>query len=195
MAVMPWLLLSKSGRNLIGLTRPAQSQWYLLGAGCGALASVLIYGLGVVLYGGGVENWYVNISLFYKASMDTTHFGFWMLMAVFTVPAMIFSPIGEEIFYRGVLQKTLEQKLSVWRSTVIESGLFALVHLCHHGFARTTMGLEFMLMPALLWMALIFCVGLMFSWLRMASGSLYIAIVSHMVFNLVMNLMIFLFLW
>lgn len=195
MALMPWLLLSKIGRNQIGLTQPVNVRWYFLGAGLGALASLLMYGLGVIIYGHGVENWYVNISYFYKASMDTSSFGFWMLMAIFTVPAMIFSPIGEEMFFRGLLQKTLEQKLAIWKSTIIESCLFAVVHLCHHGFARTAMGLEFMPIPALLWMVQIFFVGVMFSWLRASSGSIYTAIASHMIFNLVMNLTIFLFLW
>jgi len=32
---------------------------------------------------------------------------------IFTVPAVIFSPIGDEIFFRGLLQRALEEKPNV----------------------------------------------------------------------------------
>jgi uncharacterized protein len=46
-----------------------------------------------------------------------------------------------------------------------------------------------------LWFVLMFLVAWMFAWLRTSSGSIYIGILSHMVFNIAMNTCIFLFLW
>jgi uncharacterized protein len=40
---------------------------------------------------------------------------------------VLFSPIGEEIFFRGVLQRALEQRFSVNTSTSIECAAFGLV--------------------------------------------------------------------
>ena len=66
-------------------------------------------------------------------SMDTTGWPTARLHLVFTLPALIFSPIGEEIFFRGYLQYSLEQRFSTRASTIAECAAFGIVHLCHHG--------------------------------------------------------------
>lgn len=195
MAILPWVLLTREGRLTIGLKKPMLSSQYILAVVCGFAAAALCFVLGLLLFGHGMDNWFVNIGNNYKSMMDTTGMSFLMLNLIFTLPAILFSPIGEEIFYRGVLQKTLEQKLSVTSSTVIECSLFALVHLVHHGIIKTAAGLDFLPASGLLWMLQMFLVAWIFSWLRAKSGSIYIAILAHMVFNLTMNLTIFLFLW
>lgn len=118
-----------------------------------------------------------------------------MLTLVFTTPAILLSPIGEEIFYRGLAQETLEQKFSVRVSTVMECSLFALVHQVHHGIINTADGLTFLPLSGTLWFILMFFVAWIFAWLRKRSGSIFISILAHMVFNLIMNITIFLFLW
>lgn len=195
MAVLPWVLLTAYGRREIGLKIPEKSFQYVEAIACGFAASFLCFLFGYFLFGSEVDNWYVNIGNSFKAVMDTSGMSFWMLMLIFTVPAVLFSPIGEEIFYRGVLQKTLEQKLTVFSSTVIECCLFAVIHLVHHGIIRTTAGLTFLPVSGGLWMVQMFFVALMFALLRKRSGSIYVAILSHMVFNVTMNTTIFLFLW
>lgn len=195
MAILPWLLLTAEGRLTIGLTKPKTKSSYLLAIGYGFGSAFLCFLLGVLLFGNTGENWFVNIGNNYKTMMDTSHLSFLMLNLIFTLPALIFSPIGEEIFYRGVLQKTLEQKLSVFTSTTIECSLFAIVHLVHHGIIKTATGLTLLPVSGFLWMLQMFFVALMFSWLRTKTGSLYTAILAHMVFNLTMNFTIFLFLW
>lgn len=195
MALLPWILLTADGRKQIGLKKADKNSAYLLAIACGALASAACFLLGYVIYGHSVENWYVNIGNSYKAIMDTSAMSFVMLNLIFTIPAILFSPIGEEIFFRGMLQKTMEQKLSVVSSTIIECGFFAFVHLCHHGILKTAGGLVFMPIPATLWVIQMFLVAFMFSWLRAKSGSIFVAIVAHSVFNLTMNLLIFAFLW
>jgi len=69
--------------------------------------------LGYLIYGHGVENWYANIGNNYKTMMDISAMSFVMLNLIFTIPAMLFSPIGEEIFFAVCCKKTIEQKLSV----------------------------------------------------------------------------------
>ena len=195
MTLLPWILLTADGRKQIGLKKADKHSAYLLAIACGALASAACFLLGYLIYGHSVENWYVNTGNSYKAIMDTSAMSFVMLNLIFTIPAILFSPIGEEIFFRGMLQKTMEQKLSVVNSTIIECGFFALVHLCHHGILKTAGGLVFMPIPATLWVIQMFLVAFMFSWLRAKSGSIFVAIVAHSVFNLTMNFFIFAFLW
>lgn len=108
---------------------------------------------------------------------------------------MLFSPIGEEIFFRGVLQRALEQRLSVKSSTAIECAAFGLVHLCHHGLSAGASGITFRPISGAMWATLMFLVALMFAALRKRSGSLFPAIAAHVSFNVVMNIVIFSLLW
>lgn len=195
MAILPWLLLTANGRRQIGLRKPNNKTSYLLAIVSGAASAFLCFLLGILLFGKTGDNWFVNISNNYKSMMDTSWMSFWMLSLVFTIPAIIFSPIGEEIFYRGVVQKTFEQKFSVSTSTFIECSLFAVIHLVHHGIIKTVNGLAFLPLSGILWMIQMFFVAFMFAWLRNKTGSIFTAILSHMVFNLTMNCTIFLFLW
>jgi uncharacterized protein len=89
----------------------------------------------------------------------------------------------------------MEQKFSALTSTLLECGLFGLVHLCHHGILKTSDGFLLMPVSATLWVIQMFFVAFLFATLRALSGSIFVAIVAHSVFNLTMNLTIFTFLW
>ena len=195
MAVLPWLLLTAQGRRAIGFRRASRASQYLQGAVCGMAAALVVFGVGYLLFGTTEDNWYVSISHYYKRTMDTSAMSFWLLHAIFTIPAIIFSPIGEEIFFRGLLPKTLEQKLPAATSTAIECTLFGLVHLVHHGIFMAATGLYFLPLSGAIWVAQMILVALMFAWLRHKTGSLLVSILAHSVFNLTMNMTIFLFLW
>ncbi|MCC6073034.1 CPBP family intramembrane glutamic endopeptidase [Massilia sp. GCM10020059] len=117
------------------------------------------------------------------------------LYLMFTLPALVFSPVAEEIFFRGILQRTLEQHLPEQTSTLIESAAFGVVHLCHHGLMVGAAGLGWMPLSGSLWMMLMFGTALLFARIRKRSGSLYPAMAAHAAFNLTMNAMIFMALW
>jgi hypothetical protein len=114
---------------------------------------------------------------------------------MFTIPAMIFSPIGEEIFFRGVLQRALETKFSARLSTIVESGWFGAAHLIHHGLLLTAAGLSFRPVSGLLWLLLMTLLSLVFSALRKAGNSVVPAVIAHSAFNATMNFFIFGYLW
>jgi uncharacterized protein len=194
MMAMPWLLLSQAGRRQIGLQKPTRS-CYLLAMALGALAAGGCFALGIALFGTGADNWFISISNNYRSTMNTNGFPLWKLHLIFTLPALLFSPIGEELFFRGLLQRSLEERLSARASTVIECSAFGLVHLCHHGILATAAGLIFLPVSGVIWATLMFFVAFLFAWLRQRSGSLYTAMASHAAFNLSMNVLIFAFLW
>ncbi|WP_164852344.1 CPBP family intramembrane glutamic endopeptidase [Rheinheimera riviphila] len=195
MAVLPWILLTATGRRQIGLRRPNNASFYVVGACTGVLAATVCFLIGMSLFGNSPENWFVSIANGYRQTFDTTSFGLWQLYLIFTLPAIIFSPVGEEIFFRGLLQRALEQQFSTWQSTIAEAGLFAIVHLCHHGLVLSATGFELYPASAAIWVILMFVTALLFAWLRKASDSLAPAILSHIFFNAVMNLFIFTALW
>ena len=195
MALMPWLLMNTHGRRQIGLRRPDRPGAWLPAIALGALAALTCFAIGLALFGRGEGNWFVSIANNYRSVMDTTGMSLLRLHLVFTLPALLFSPIAEEIFFRGILQRTLEQHLSVPASTVIESAAFGAIHLCHHGLLLGAAGLAWMPLSGSMWMLLMFGTALMFAGIRKRSGSLYPAMAAHAAFNLTMNTAIFWALW
>lgn len=192
MAILPWLLLSRQGRREIGWRLPTNGRAY--GSAClvGVGAALACFLLGCALFGRSGQNWFVSIAGYYRHSLDTSGFGLWRLHLTFTLPAMLFSPFGEEIFFRGVLQRLLEQRFSQRSSTFAEAGFFGVVHLCHHGIAP---GPSLLLPSAPLWALLMTVTAWLFARLRKSSGSLAPAILAHASFNLTMNVCIFAALW
>lgn len=194
MAIVPWALLTREGWVDIGFVKPIRSSIFLNAVLYGAGASLVCFVIGIGLFGVSADNWYVSIAHNFRLSV-IGHFSVMQLYLMFTIPSLIFSPIGEEIFFRGVLQDALEERFSAQTSTWIESLLFGFVHLCHHGIVIAATGVSFLFWSAPIWFVLMVMVALMFAHLRKRSQSLYPAIVSHMAFNFVMCTVIFLVLW
>jgi membrane protease YdiL (CAAX protease family) len=195
MALLPFLLLTRPQRREMGLKILGVRRGYLIGIVGGAAAAFACFALGTALFGSGEDNWFVSIANNYRRQMDTTGWDLLRLHLVFTIPPLIFSPIGEEIFFRGYLQYALERRFSARVSTVAECAAFAVIHLCHHGLYFTAAGLSLRPLSGAIWMVLTFGAAMLFAWLRKYSGSLLPAIVSHAVFNLVMNVTIIEYLW
>jgi uncharacterized protein len=195
MAALPWMVLTPEGRGEIGLKKPGRAWSYIPAILLGAVAASICFALGFALFDTGADNWFVSIASNYRQIMDTTGFGLLQLHLIFTIPALLFSPVGEEIFFRGLLQRALEEKLSLRSSTLIECAFFGLVHLCHHGLVMGSAGLRLLPLSGGIWVLLMFLAALLFASLKRHSGSLYTAMASHAAFNLTMNLFIFSVLW
>jgi membrane protease YdiL (CAAX protease family) len=194
MALLPFVLVDAPARRAMGFRFPANGGLGFA-VSLGAAAACTCFVLGLALFGSGDDHWFVSIANGYRRMMDTTGWDIVRLHLVFTVPALLFSPVGEEIFFRGFLQQALEQRYSPRASTIAECTAFAVIHLCHHGLYLTAAGVGLRPVSGFLWMLLMFCTALMFAWLRSSSGSLLPAILAHAAFNLVMNATIFGFLW
>jgi membrane protease YdiL (CAAX protease family) len=194
MAASPWILLNRARRREIGLTRPLNGSILLPAVLLGAAAAFVCFLTGTALFGSGMDNWLVsvarNLAQTASPALSTAQ-----LYLTFTIPAMIFSPVGEEIFFRGLLQRALEDRLPVRTSTWSECAFFGLVHLCHHGLIISLTGVSLLLRSAPLRSLLMTLMAYLFVWLRRRSRSLHPAIASHAAFNLTMGTCIFWALW
>lgn len=194
MIALPWLLLSPHGRYQVGLKRPVSAAWLWVGLCGGAAAATLCFTLGMLLFGASADHWFVSVARSY-AGPQTAGMSILQLHLMYTIAACLFSPIGEEIFFRGFLQRVLEQRLARRTSTHVEASLFAASHLLHHGLVAGAAGLVFRPVSGALWVALMFALSWLFAWLRQRSDSLYPAILAHSAFNGAMNVFIFAYLW
>ena len=195
MAVLPWLLMSAQGRRNIGLRHASDRRFYAVALAAGCAAALGCGLLGLALFGKSADNWFISIATNYRQTLDTRGLALWQLHLFFTLPACLFSPIGEEIFFRGLLHSALQERFGARAAAVSEAGLFGLVHVCHHGLWLAATAWAFRPMSGPLWILLMFATALVFSALRQRSGSLGPAVVAHAAFNATMNTFIFATLW
>lgn len=195
MMILPFIFLTREGRKQIGLRRSNRSWYYLIAILYGVFAACICFLLGIVLFADSPDNWFVTIRNYYLAQVPGySDMPLSQFFVIVTAPALIFSPLGEEIFFRGFLQDAIETRFSLRSSMVIESALFGFVHLFHHGLVRTNGTISFYPISSILWVALMFLTAFGFALLRKRSSSIYPSIVAHAAFNLTMNLCIFYFL-
>jgi uncharacterized protein len=192
MMLMPLIFLNKEGRKRIGFAKSISSVYYWYAIIAGAALALICYAAGLLLFGLSADNWFVTIKNSYFNTMNTTGMSLMMLFIIFTIPALLFSPLGEEIFFRGFLQEALSQKFTYRKAMVLDSLFFALIHLFHHGFVKDAAGLiHFYPLSGFIWVLLMFSTAMTFAWLKQRSGSIFPAVAAHAVFNFVMNLAIF----
>ncbi|OON65864.1 CPBP family intramembrane glutamic endopeptidase [Hymenobacter sp. CRA2] len=192
MALLPWVLLTPAGRRQIGLVRPTRWRGVLLGAVLGALSCAVLFGLTRLLFGLGEGNSLAYIARTYgnlaQVLNDQNRLVYFL---IFSGPSMIFSPVGEELFYRGLVHECSARRLGHRRAALLDSAAFAGVHLAHFGLVYLGGSWRFLPGPALLWVAALFGTCLLFGVARTRSGSILGAIVTHAAFNLTMNYFIF----
>ncbi|PWF47873.1 CPBP family intramembrane glutamic endopeptidase [Massilia glaciei] len=195
MAAVPWILLSRQGRREIGLKAPTGRFAFSGALACGAASALLCFALGMLLYGRGADNWYVSIADSYRRAIPAGGMSPLMLQIALTLPACIFSPVGEEIFFRGFLQRAFAQRWGARAGGWIESSVFGLVHLVHHGLVANAAGLRPGIVSAALWVVLMVLTARMFGEIRRRADSVLPAIAAHAAFNFTMSMAIFQALW
>ena len=186
LAATPFMLFSSTGRARMGLTTGIGVSALLRSVAGGALAAVAIGALGTWLFAGSPDNWYVTVAERMLRDARLGDLPDTSLFLALAVPAAIFSPIGEEFFFRGVLQETMAERVGAIRAAVITATVFGVMHIVHHGLAVEPDGLELRTVSGALWVLLTIGLGLLFTALRSYSGSIWSAVVCHATFNIVM---------
>jgi membrane protease YdiL (CAAX protease family) len=153
---------------------------------------LVVFALGVLLYGRGGDHWYVAISRQYLLDDVMSQVPLGTVFVTFTVPAMLFSPIGEEFFFRGMIHESIDAGWGERTATLVNGLAFAGVHLLHYAVERNADWWHVRVVPGMLWFALMMGLSWVFTLCREKSGSIWPAVLAHAVFNLVMNLTIFL---
>jgi membrane protease YdiL (CAAX protease family) len=187
MWALPFLVLTAQGRRDIGLRKQGNSLSALaLSALAGACAGLAVYAAGTALYGASPDNWCVSIrDSFHLAEMRAA-MPLAAAFAAVVLPAIIFSPIGEEILFRGLLQQSFARRWSVPIATVVNGLAFGLVHLHVHGLWHDAAGFHLRLVSGALMVLLMAGVSAVFTLCRLRSGSLYAAMIAHSACNLAM---------
>jgi len=107
MWLTPFLLLNKEGRKAIGIQKPKKLYSLLNAFILGIAICVIVYLLGIWLYGNTLSNWFVYISKSYEGSLPADFASAKHIFFIsFVIVSMTFSPIGEELLYRGLIHES-----------------------------------------------------------------------------------------
>lgn len=192
MIVLPFVLLTRDGRRDIGLVRPRRWWALPLAVAAGAAACLALVGIVTLLWGQSLENPFAYIARSYSALPTPMPPGDLLVyFAIFAAIGVTFSPIGEELLYRGVVHRGLASGWGSRRASVADAAAFAIVHLAHFGVVIVAGVWSLLPLPALLWVVAMFLVSLLFTAFRNLAGSLAGAVLAHAGFNLAMTAAIF----
>ena len=189
---VPLLFLTKAGRREIGIRQPNCYVRLLGSFAAGIVSCAVVFGLFMLLYGKGLGNAFVYMAgatgNIQGALSDSDRLTYFLIAAI---PSMIFSPIGEEFLFRGVVHGSFVGRFGETGASFFDSGAFALTHLAHFGIIYSAGIWSFLPIPALLWVLSIFFVSQVFFRCKTMSGSIFGAVLSHSGFNLAMMYFIF----
>ncbi len=187
---LPWLFLHKESRYEARFRSPASWTWFLIAPALAVLGTAACAALAWLSFDNLDANWFIQHALALKVSLssapaDESVAGRFLIV---TIPAMIFSPLGEEFFYRGLMLSALELKWGQRTAMLVQASAFSLVHLAHYGLDP--------FQPALIavWLPSMFAVALLLGWIVIKSGSVWCAVVAHSTFNLALSVVVFTFL-
>ena len=141
---LPWLLFPRSSRKAMDFDSKI-SWWFLFGP----LSALLVLAISAAaawwFFGDSDSNWFVQHASFLAETTSTlpentkpvtlflAMYAVLLSVIITTLPAMIFSPLGEEFLFRGFIQGDLTGRMGVTAAIVIQAAAFALVHLAHYG--------------------------------------------------------------
>jgi len=190
-AIAPFVFLSKYGRKEIGITKPKKYKWLFVAFFSGLFISLLLYYLGQSLYGNSYENWYVYIGKSYHIPTGINQHSKAILFAIMALTGMTFSPIGEELFFRGIVHSSFAKSIGEKKASIVDSSAFALTHISHFGLVFVSNQWHFFTTPTLIWVSGMFLVSVLFFIFKRYTGSILGAVICHSAFNLGMIYCIF----
>jgi membrane protease YdiL (CAAX protease family) len=186
MMFTPLIFLKRSGRKEMGIRRSKHPWWLLGGFLLGVAMCAGFYLLFSLLFGSDVSNPFVYIgSKTFNGEDNLAYF------IIYLAIVMTFSPIGEELFYRGVVHKTFINRFGDRGASIIDSTAFAITHLAHFGIIFTLGAWKFLPLPSIIWISSMFLTCMVFNWMKTKSGSIFGAILTHAGFNAGMGLIFY----
>jgi uncharacterized protein len=191
MLLAPFVLLTKNGRNRIGMVRPVSFTWLMHSFFIGLSFSIFVFIIGKLLYHDSIRNWFVYISRSYPLPVEVIDQQKITYFIIFAVIGMTFSPVGEELLYRGLIHQSFSTRFGHPTASHIDSLAFALTHLAHFGIIWSGERWEVLIIPSIFWVALTYSASRLFFLCKVRTGSIAGAIVCHAAFNLGMTWCIF----
>lgn len=183
---IPLIFLTSKGRKEIGIRKPTHSLRLLYAFILGGVFCLTSYFIASLLFGNSIDNCYIYMARTHAMPaeiLEANRFKFFIISACV---GMIFSPVGEELLFRGVIHGAFVNKFGENKASIIDSLAFAIMHLAHFGIIYDAGKWSFAFLPSLLWLFFMFMVSRLFFKCKQMCNSIWGATAAHAGFNLVM---------
>ena len=140
----------------------------------------------MTLYGASPDNWDLSIRDSFHMKEMLALMSPAAAFALIALPAMILTPIGEEILFRGFIQQAFTMRWNFPIATLVNGVGFGLVHLHVHGLWKSDAGFHLRLESGTLMVSLMAATSAVFTLCRLRSRSLWMAMAAHAACNLAM---------
>jgi len=191
MWITPFIFLTKYGRREIGIKKPDDYSWLIYSFIAGFAFCAIMYLAATFFWGETLRNSFVYISKSYTVPKEALESNRLMFFLMFSLVGMTFSPIGEELLYRGIVHGSFVSRFGERNASIFDSMAFALTHLAHFGIIYYLDKWYFLPLPALFWVLGMFIASQIFYICKQKTGSILGAITSHAGFNVAMMYFIF----
>ncbi len=190
-AIIPFIFLNRHGLKKIGIRKTQKFHIIFYALILGIVFSLLLHFLGVGLFGDSYENWYEYIGKSYNIPATISSHDKNLMFVIMALTGMSFSPIGEELFFRGIVHGSFAKSIGDKKASVIDSLAFAFTHISHFGLVFINGKWDFYFVPALIWVVSMFMVSVLFFQMKKFTHSIWGAVLCHSGFNLGMIYCIF----
>jgi len=185
--VSPFVILTTNGRYQIGLReRGASVANMALATLAGAVYGLIAFGLGMVLYGDSPENWCVTTRDYLRLVELRGVLPPLAVFGLFAVPAIMFAPIADEIVFRGFIQTAFTRRWNAYVATAVNCVGYGITYLYFHAIWSDAAGVHVRLASGGMTLLLFAGSGLLFTLIRLYTGTLWTAMAAHAGFNLTM---------
>ncbi len=190
-ALIPFIFLNKNGLQKIGIKKTKKLKILVYALILGIAFSFLLHFIGVGLYGHTYENWYEYIGKSYNIPNDIAAHNKRIMFLIMAFTGMTFSPLGEELFFRGIIHWSFAKSIGDKKASIIDSLAFALTHISHFGLVFINNKWDFYIVPTLIWISSMYTISILFIQMKKLTNSILGAVLCHSGFNLGMIYCIF----
>jgi uncharacterized protein len=190
-ALVPFIFLKKYGLRETGIKGTKKIGRLILSLTIGIAFSLILYLVGKVLYEDSCQNWFEYIGKSYNIPNGISGSDKFIMFSIMATTGMIFSPIGEEVFFRGIVHGSFTKSIGEKKASIIDSLAFALTHIAHFGLVFVNDIWLFYPFPTMIWVSSMFIVSILFFRTKKLTDSILGAIFCHAGFNLGMIYSIF----
>jgi hypothetical protein len=195
MWALPWIFLNAQGRQGIGLAKPRK--WLpalALSGAAGCVAGLVCFAVGWATPHDSPLNLLVSVHQGLQLEQMRTTMPLGLIFVAIGVPALVLTPVGEEIFFRGIMQQAFAQRCNGIAATLVQGVAFGIVHLQLIALSHDAMGFHFRWLAGAAMVSGGVLLAALFTFCRMRSGSLFASMAAHAACNLTMiGLVIFYF--
>ncbi len=124
---IPIILFTSEGRKAIGIKKPDRWIKLLYSFIAGIVFCGVSYLITYLLYGYSINNSFVYMSRVYGLAPEMLEAYRYKLFYISLFMSMIFSPIGEEFLYRGVIHGCFVDKYGENKASIIDSLVFMII--------------------------------------------------------------------